>query len=248
VIAAHQRGVRFAVLPDERRSAYESSGSHTTDRPGWRWIRRCRRSPRPLRAPARREGIAGRSPASTRRQRASRREPSRGGEVMRGKRARLLELLPREVREFGQRSGECPKLTRLHHAQTSTRRNAKARQLIGRDAPVGSDDQIVTNGLASCIHGLSLPRGRQTPRSLGQDASGGRRSPPGISDGWVLYELDGRGMVLGATRHRHRLRLELRAPTPPPVQGDRDSISATRVGCTAPGGHRGPPCGTRSAA
>lgn len=95
---------------------------------------------------------------------------------MRGKRARLLELLPREVREFRQRSGECPKLTRLHHAQTSTRRNAKARQLIGRDAPVGSDDQIVTDGLTGCSHGLSLPRREAVEAANAALARSGRKT------------------------------------------------------------------------
>ena len=115
----------FAVQPDERRSACESSESRTTDRPGLRRRPRCRLSPPTLQAPAQRKSIAGLSPANTRRQRASRREPSRSSEVMSGEHTRLLEILPRQIRELRQRSCECPSLARLNHAQMGARRDAK---------------------------------------------------------------------------------------------------------------------------
>lgn len=73
--------------------------------------------------------------------------------------ARLLELLPRQIRELRQRSCERPRWTRLDHAQVGARRDAKALKLLGRDAPVRSDNQIVVRRLACsrCAHGFSLP-------------------------------------------------------------------------------------------
>jgi hypothetical protein len=151
--------MRFALRPGVPQSACVSSGSRTTDRPEWRRRLRSRLSPRTPRVSAQRERTGGLSPASTRRPRASRREPSRSSEVMRGECARLLELLPGQIRELRQRSCERPRRTRLNDAQVGARRDAKALKLLGRNASIRSDHQIVVRRLARsrCTHGFSLP-------------------------------------------------------------------------------------------
>jgi len=63
---------------------------------------------------------------------------------MRGERAATLEVLPTQVREVGQRSGECPGRVRLNNPQMGAWCYTEARQLIRGDAPVGGDDQLAT--------------------------------------------------------------------------------------------------------
>ena len=76
-------------------------------------------------------------------------------------RACVLELLPRQIREVRQRPGERPSLARLHHTQMGAGRDAKTRQLIGGNAPVRGDDQIVARRLARCTHTVDFTAQRQ---------------------------------------------------------------------------------------
>ena len=104
------------------------------------------------------------SPVDARRRRANRRAPSRGGEVISGELAGALELIPTQVRKVRQRPRECPGWTRLHHAQMGAGCNAKARQLVGWDAPVGGYDQLLTRMFARCAHAISLLHSRASCR------------------------------------------------------------------------------------